>query len=726
MENTHAIFTIFRDKYKQIGTKFIATVLLTGLSALPLGCFAQDNDLTRIKQNFIRLQHTGKLVSEEPYSTLNRLAREQSLSDQMVVELFHRQATHPDTVRQYLNRQRTDGTWPDIDYKDQKRSGWEPRIHTERILELTKQYASAGSPFYRSEPVKSAIRKGLHYWFTRKPVCPNWWYNEIGVPKTLGSVFLLFEKELTETEKQSAIEVMEHSRFGMTGQNKVWLAGNVLTRALLQNDAALVRAARDTIVSEIVTGQKEGIQPDWSFHQHGTQQQFGNYGLAFLASMSFYSGVFAGTSMAFDEPQLEIVRRLVDEGYRWILWKGMMDISSLGRQFFKEAQVHKGLSTTFAALELGGGNSPACNATAQQLCLENYHKAPKHVLTGHRHFYCSNYTVHRRPTWMASVKMASRRVCGTENMNGDNMKGFYIADGATYVYQDGREYMDIFPLWDWRKLPGVTAYDKEGAIPVRQVRNNSDFVGGLSDGTHGMTVMELDRNGLKAQKAWIFTDRFILCLGTGISTDSTLTVTTAMEQCHRRDTLYALQEKKWQPIVRLSENGQREMRFYHHRTGYVCWGEDMQATAEVASRTGQWHDIMQMYPEGNTQGEVVQLCLKHGQAPRNASYRYLILPDAEKDEVAAFNLNTFRILRNDRQMQAVALDDGSHWIAVLQPGEMMLADRTRVELKTPGIYKVYRKGNEYAALWSSPSQQARQAELFIEGQGKLTVTDACF
>lgn len=77
----------------------------------------------------------------------------------------------------------------------------------------------------------------------------------------------------------------------MTGQNKVWLAGNVLVRALLQEDKELVRQARDTIVSEIVTGQTEGIQPDWSFHQHGTQQQFGNYGLAFLASMSFYSGV---------------------------------------------------------------------------------------------------------------------------------------------------------------------------------------------------------------------------------------------------------------------------------------------------------------------------------------------------------------------------------------------------------------------------------------------------
>lgn len=67
---------------------------------------------------------------------------------------------------------------------------------------------------------------------------------------------------------------------------------------------------------------------------------------------------------------------------------------------------------------------------------------------------------------MASVKMASDRVVGVEMMNGDNMKGFYMADGATYIYQDGDEYLDIFPLWDWRKLPGVTAFQSDDPMPI--------------------------------------------------------------------------------------------------------------------------------------------------------------------------------------------------------------------------------------------------------------------
>lgn len=179
---------------------------------------------------------------------------------------------------------------------------------------------------------------------------------------------------------------MENAKFGMTGQNKVWLAGNVMMRALLQNDAGLVKMARDTIVSEIVTGKVEGIKDDWSFHQHGAQQQFGNYGLSFVAGMSFFSGIFSGTSLAFDERQLGIISTLIDQGYRWTVWRGKMDVSSLGRQLFHHAQVHKALSLAFSASELGGGESSSCASVARNLLQENYGTMDQNPLIGHKHF----------------------------------------------------------------------------------------------------------------------------------------------------------------------------------------------------------------------------------------------------------------------------------------------------------------------------------------------------
>ena len=689
------------------------------------GCtVTPEEELARIKRNYAKMflpSATDKFGLNE---TLSKFSTKEKGSDQVVVELFQRYPSNPETIRAFLSGQTDEGSWPDINYADKKRSGWEPRIHTERILELVRLYHTKESSYYHSPDVGKAVHKALGWWFAHKPVCLNWWYNQIGVPKTLGTACLLFEAELTPAEREGAIEVLENARFGMTGQNKVWLAGNVLMRALLQNDFSLAKQARDSIVSEIVTGRPEGIQPDWSFHQHGPQQQFGNYGLSFLSSMSFYSGIFAGTSLKLADNQLEIVRRLTDEGYRWILWKGTLDISALGRQFFQMSQIHKALGAAFAAVELGGGESSSCNATAKALCEENYGDAPVNTLIGNKHFYCSNYTIHRRPTWMLSVKMASRQIIGTETLNGDNMKGFYSADGATYLYQDGREYLDIFPLWDWRKLPGVTSFDTDASVPVSPARNQSDFVGGLSNGQQGMTVMDLNRAGIQGSKAWIFTDNFVLCLGAGIKADSTLAVTTAIEQCYRRGDLLLLDDNVWRAIDgRKQVSGQKEARFFHHNTGYIVWGDRMKAVASTEHRTGRWHDIMQMYPPKDVTGEVAQLYLNHGKNPRDASYQYVLLPDADCEKTERFDLKEVNVLRTDHRAQAVALKDGHCWIAARQPIDLMLPADVQVRIKTPGIYQIAPdKNGKYNVLWTSPAQQYRGASLQIDGK-EMNLTD---
>lgn len=708
--------------YKVVTSGILLLFAVCGYAASP------EEEMARIKQNYAKLLLPSEDDRYHLNATLAKLSPEERGSDQVVVELFQRYPSDTEKIRHFLATQTKEGTWPDINYADKKRSGWEPRIHTERILELVKLYYTKGGDFYQSPEISKAIHRALGWWFANKPVCLNWWYNQIGVPKTLGTACILFEKDLTPEEKKGAIEVLENARLGMTGQNKVWLAGNVLMRALLQNDWDLVQKTRNTITSEIVTGQREGIQPDWSFHQHGTQQQFGNYGLSFLASISFYSGVFAGTSLALDANQLEIVRSLADQGYRWVLWKGAMDISALGRQFFQMSQIHKALGVAFAVTELGGGESESCNATAKVLCEENYGDSPTNALIGNKHFYCSNYTVHRQPTWMVSVKMASRQVVGTETMNGDNMKGFYSADGATYLYQDGREYLNIFPLWDWRKLPGVTSFDTDAPVPVDQrvrFRNQSDFVGGLSNGNQGMTVMDLNRAGIQARKAWIFTDDFVFCLGTGIQSDSTLAVGTAIEQCHKRGDLFLLDGSKWSTVegVRTVDN-MKDARFFHHGTGYIAWGNGMQVTASAEQRTGQWHDIMQLYPRKDVSGEVVLLYLKHGQKPRNASYQYLILPDADRKKVARFDLKKeVYVLCNNETAQAVVLKDGICWIAARRSVDLALPSGARVQIGTPGIYQLIPEGNrQYKVLWTSPSRQHRNASLQIDGRNR-TLTD---
>ena len=344
--------------------------------------YAADNDeLIRIRQNYVRSLLPSGDEQEELVRYLQQISPETEMSDQVVMELHQLYPFDLKKIQGYLSSQRIDGTWSDINYDDKKRSGWEPKMHAERILELAKLYRSDKTEYKDSPEVSKAIHAALNYWFSTKPVCPNWWYNQIGIPKTMGAAFILLEDELSPAEKQSAIEVMEHAKFGMTGQNKVWLAGNVLIRALLQNDYLLVKEARDLITSEIVAGGKEGIKEDWSFHQHGAQQQFGNYGLSFLSGMSFFSGLFSGTSLAFDDGQMSALRTLLADGYRWIIWRGEMDINSLGRQLFHNAPVHKALSVGFVALTLGNKEFIADNFPPRK---------SGSMFTGHKHFWQSD------------------------------------------------------------------------------------------------------------------------------------------------------------------------------------------------------------------------------------------------------------------------------------------------------------------------------------------------
>ena len=123
---------------------------------------------------------------------LIKIKPEKEMSDQAVVELHQLYPFDLKKIDGYLSLMSADGSWTDINYADTKRSGWEPKLHAERILELSKLYYSKTTEYYHSEKVKEAIHLALKYWFDTKPRCLNWWYNQIGIPKTLGAAFICF------------------------------------------------------------------------------------------------------------------------------------------------------------------------------------------------------------------------------------------------------------------------------------------------------------------------------------------------------------------------------------------------------------------------------------------------------------------------------------------------------------------------------------------------------
>ncbi len=661
------------------------SLLLCLLSYSPLNAQESFNDsVALIKKNYINTTVGKDKGKEALLKQLSTIPPEKESSDQNVIELQQLYPISPKEIKHLINTLHTEGSWEDINYADTKRSGWEPKKHTERILKLTKYYYQKKQTLKPSERAQlvNTIHQAMNFWFSRKLVCKNWWYNQIGIPRTLGPAFLLFEQEMSEQEKQNAIKVMMNSAFGMTGQNKVWLAGNVLIRALLQNDWQLAKEARKVIASEITLGQKEGIKTDWSFHQHGPQQQFGNYGLSFICNMSFYAEIFAGTSLAFSKEQQKILTSLLLEGYQWIVWRGHLEVNGLNRQLFRNADIDKGFRLLFAAYSLMKSSEPEVAEKIQEMIHRNSISSQiPNTFTGNKHFWESDYTIHRTPRWMASVRMASKRVIGTELVNEDNLKGYYMADGALYTYVRGDEYHNIFPFWDWRRIPGITTYESNAPIPnpnKTDSRNHSSYVGGVTYQHTGITAMQLKRNKLEANKTWVFTDDYVLCMGSDIHADSTATIMTSIDQRFSKGKVWSDDNK----------------RFFHDNTGYIILQADTCITS-TENKEGQWKDFMGMYKPKLLKNKLFSIYLKHRKdAP--ASYVYLTLPATTQQKVRNFDSNSIRIIRNDKEAQAVIIKDLCY-ASVYHPTNISIAGQHPITIQEPGNYIIHTKKGNFVA-----------------------------
>ncbi len=649
---------------------FAALLLLSSFSSL-----ASGQDLKPLTERYRSLLVQEWSTGDSLYDALLQMPKETEVSDQMVQELTN---LYPPDMRQvegYLGRLLPDGSFSDINYDDKARSGWQPKQHAERVLQLCKLYASPSSPCYRSPRVSQTIHKLLGFWFRRKPKCLNWWQNEIGIPKVMGEAFIIIADELSPWEHSQAVELMKASRICKTGQNKVWLAQNVLMRGLLENDINTVREARDSIFSEIKVDGKEGIQSDWSYLLHGPQQQFGNYGLAFLGSMTFFCKLFEGTPYAMPPDKKQILVDLVNQGYRWVVWHRQMDMSSLGRQLYHNVSAQKGLLVAMLAERLGLGGFPT----------------EGNNLVGHKHFASSDYTIHRTPSWMASLKMSSLRTIGTEHVNEDNIYGYYLGDGATFYYNDSgtRDYMDALPVWDWRKTPGTTTLDSpephSSPMNTPVERNHSLMVGGIGTGQYGLSAMDYCRDGVRARKLWLFTPQFVLCMGSGISSDSTLSVSTCVDQRASRGPLLALINDHWQPIGKATLTNRP--RLYNGGMGYIVLdGNPVSCSRQL--RHGSWSANMGMYEPRDVADTLLSITISHGSRPHGATCQYVVLPDASKECVAQFDTSVVSVVENSPQMQLLSLKGDSgveYWGVAYNTVELPKDVAAGVRLE-PGLY----------------------------------------
>lgn len=574
--------------------RFLTYAALLACSAVHAG----TGSLDALRAAFVRASTASYAPDRQLAERFIECSDSGRANDVLLLQLYMSVHLPAEEVRRLLGLIDEQGRWSDIDYADRTRGRWQPTLHLTRLYALAKLWADPGSESYRSQRLRDVLHAGIGLWLRIDPRCPNWWHNEIGVPKKLTAILLMLGDEATPEEIAGGLRILKRSQFGRTGQNKVWLAGNNLMKGLLTDDGELVQRARDAIAEEIRLTTGEGIQPDWSFHQHGPQIQFGNYGLAYAESISFWFRVLEGSPYAFPAEQYDIVRRLLTDGICRSVWQGTMDPSFCGRQVFIDAGRGKALSLAVTARNMAATGRPG-NREFARIAKRNLRPGGREA-AGSSYYWRSDCGIHRSKRWYASVRMHSERTVGFEMTNRENLLANFSADGALLTMQHGAEYENIFACWDWRRVPGTTAYDDGAPIKCSddadEKRNRSRWVGGLAADDLLCTTMELRRDSLRAVKSNFLFEEIVVALGSGIRNDAPpRELFTTMEQNRLRGEVVAgtsggrLSIPEERPTGRSFRPG--EVQWIHHDgRGYLLLDEQ-EVRLSTAMQHGKWDPI---------------------------------------------------------------------------------------------------------------------------------------
>lgn len=617
-------------------------------------------------------------------------------------------------VPYFLNLNR-DGSWNDLDYTNKQRGNWPLRNHLFRTVEMAKAYQQKGNQYYKNKSLGDNIQLAYNFWVNKDFVNPNWWYPQIGVPQNIGVIMLLMQNEINTEQWQKGMAIMDRVVFGKnTGQNLVWVSSNIVLRSILKKDTTLLAGATKKIRKEMqMAKDAEGLQPDYSFHQHGRQLQFGNYGLHFLEDQVKWMFILKDSEYDYAPEQIDLMRNYFAQGQRWVIWKGVYDINSSGRQLFPNEQVKKYKRVYKAAVEMKKID-PNHMDLYKSISEEN-------ELFGVKYFPFSELTVKRTEQYISTIRMCSSRIKGSESGNGENLSGYYLADGAMYVMKTGKEYLDIYPYWDWRKIPGTTSVRDTAKLPEigwGSYTIASDFVGGLTDDDCAITSMQYKRDGITANKSYFLFPEFTVCLGSGISGQSNQLLQTTIEQCFSTSPLYNSNGK----ILRTNRSA-NSSSFWHQGTGYII-NQAKNIVVNVEKKAANWSNVIDWCSEKPEAKNIFTLSIDHGKNAKNDKYAYAVFPNMKKEDLPTIDQQqAYQIISNTEETQAVQFDNYSS-IVFHKPGAIKINNTIEISCNVPAILSCKEDHNQLQITICDPTQKLESGQITVSRIDKADIVES--
>ncbi|WPP51433.1 polysaccharide lyase 8 family protein [Catalinimonas niigatensis] len=583
---------------------------------------------------------------------------------------------------EYLHSLQANGAWTDVDYADQDNE-WNPLVALDRILIMTYAYSHPEDKLHQDAALKSGIVNALQYWYQVNPHCINWYKNVIAKQFYFNVIALLLQGHIEEALLDKMINDLTEAP-SMTGSNRTLVSVSVLYRGVLERNAARISSGVAGIMKQVHITPEEGIQQDYSFHQHGAFLYNGSYGHGFLKESIWLAYMVRDTQFAFTEEQMQVLRNYYLQGMRWMVHREVLDYNVRGRQVGRSSSFDPDADILVPQLEhfiIADSAYREAYQTSRQRIL---HQQPQ-AIQGNRHFWRSDYTAHHRDAYFTSLRMCSERTVGMEmDVNTENLYGYYLPYGLTYIYRRGDEYQEIFPVWDWARLPGVTSPHHAFSMKGRSTQSTS-FVGGVSDSTYGISTMHLDVKDTQAKKSWFWFDQEWVALGTDIQSRNEHPIVTGINQCLLNGEVIVDGE-----TVAEGERTLESPSWIWHDSIAYLFPEQQAVGLQATERSGQLQKIFGLGADSVYRKEIFSLWFDHGLQPTQSSYAYVVRPGCSPSEMTAYAEELpLSILSNSSEVQAVhhhQLNISS--IVFHEAGHFKLHDELNVEVNHPCLVLV--------------------------------------
>ncbi len=646
---------------------------------------------------------------------------------------------------------REDGSWQGINYENVSNTGFEHSMHLANMVDLSLAFNRQGTGYYQSERISRLVNRSMGFWVRHDFICENWWWNQIGTPQALVTVLLIMDEHLDPDIRRQMLPIIGRAHLDAPGArpggDRIKIAGIAARKALATEDAADFQRIIGVIGDEIRfhTGDR-GMQHDYSFHHRVDRvNNTVSYGRGYAAAFTEWAGYVKGTRYAIP---IEKVKQLVDyylDGickqmvYGIYTDKGVKNRSISRREEFRPHDT----SIPRTLLQVTNYRS---NELEQIIRLREGNTEPSDAFS--RFFWQSEHFVCQRPEFYTSVRMFSRRNRNMEvPYNSEGLKNHHKGDGANFLSLQGDEYVNIWPVYDWQKIPGTTVLQKPALPAPGEIQKDglTMFVGAVTDGLYGAVGFDFisPHDPVKARKSWFFFDDFYLCTGAGIESATGYPVVTTVNQCLL---IGDVMVKRGRSTKRMTTGSHRleEAEWVHHdHVGYLFPDTSGIRLSNQVER-GTWFDISKQWstPKDTVSREVFKLWIDHGARPqgrrgglvnspmiaRDVTYQYVVIPSVKLNEMKKradelTGSGGVEILSNNRWLQAVRhRNQGVVQMIFFRAGTLKFSGEFTVSLDSPGAVLLKMEGSSIREITvSDPSRLMDRLHITMEHQGSEPV-----